>query len=279
MQRKALRSGAPSTGPSSTPAGNRAAGMLLIAAAFLAGCNGSVDLPETIVPNEDPIANAGPDQTVKASETANLDGRGSRDPDGDLFTYAWNFESIPAGSAATLVVDTDKTPHLASFDTDVPGNYVARLTVEDVFGGSGTDTVTVTAEEVPTRPPVANAGPDQKHTFSQMTIFLDGTGSSDPDGDALTYAWEIVDFAPIGALPDVPVALIGADSATPSFDIFDPNTHIGIYTIELTVSDGTLSDTATVVVTIEKALPTASILFGSGLVLGAIFGLRRRWRA
>ncbi|MFW2405289.1 MAG: hypothetical protein ACN4GT_11030, partial [Gammaproteobacteria bacterium] len=60
---------------------------ILASTAFLYGCpDGSVDLPETIIPNTDPVANAGPDQTLLATETANLDGSASNDPDGDFFT-------------------------------------------------------------------------------------------------------------------------------------------------------------------------------------------------
>ena len=54
----------------------------------------------------------------------------------------------------------------------------------DTHGASATDDVTVTINT----PPVADAGSDQ--TVSPgTTVTLDGSGSSDADGDTLTYAW------------------------------------------------------------------------------------------
>lgn len=45
--------------------------------------------------NEDPVANAGPDQRVQARAGVELDGSGSSDPDpGDLFTFSWELTGL-----------------------------------------------------------------------------------------------------------------------------------------------------------------------------------------
>jgi hypothetical protein len=58
------------------------------------------------------------------------------------------------------------------------------------------------------QPPVADAGADQ-YSVPAGLVFLDGRGSSDPNGDELTYHWEQVSGPP-GTLSD-------PNSPTPSF--------------------------------------------------------------
>ncbi|MFW6331095.1 MAG: PKD domain-containing protein, partial [Gemmatimonadota bacterium] len=88
-------------------------------------------------------------------------------------------------------------------------------------------------------PPVADAGEAQT-LYVGETVELDGWGSSDDDGDDLTYAWS---FA---AKPDTSAATIqGASSAGATFVPDVP----GTYEIALTVSDGEDSDTDHVTVT------------------------------
>ena len=270
-----------STCPGARRPGRRGArlSVLLVAALLLAGCFGGGDgAPMTDPDNRTPVANAGPDQTELNQITVMLDGSASSDADGDELTFSWAFASRPSGSNATLTGADTETPE---FTPDVVGDYVVRLTVDDGFAsGTNSDTVTVTAEDPGTQPPVADAGPDQDVSYTPpgITVNLDGTGSSDPDMDPLSFSWQIVEFTPAsGVPPQQPVVLFGADTATPFFDVDAPD-QLGVYRIELTVSDGTLQDTDEVLITVTKGMPAASLLFGSGLFGAAAFTWRYRRR-
>jgi len=90
------------------------------------------------------------------------------------------------------------------------------------------------------RAPIANAGIDQTVEQTSATgteVQLDGSASSDPDGDALTYEWTWGDQTASGATPIVTLPP-------------------GLTTITLTVSDGQLTGTDTVNVTVRDTTPT-----------------------
>jgi hypothetical protein len=177
--------------------------------------------------NRPPVANAGPDQTVAPASTATLNGSGSTDADGDPLTFAWSFIARPAGSAATLSNPTGITPTVA---VDLPGDYVVGLVVNDGSVNSAQDTITISTTN---SPPAADAGPDRSaHVGSN--VVLDGTGSSDADGNPLTFAWSVVS-RPAGSAASINFPT----SVSPTFvpDV------AGSYLIQLIVNDGLLTST------------------------------------
>ncbi len=143
---------------------------------------------QLVAGNTPPVASAGSDQNVLVGETVLLDGSGSTDADGDPLSYLWSLTSVPPGSAAAL---SDPTAMSPSFVADVSGTYVAQLIVNDETDDSVPDSVLVTAQAEPVNtPPVADAGPDRSVTVGE-TVTLDGSGSTDGDGDALSFRWSL----------------------------------------------------------------------------------------
>ena len=204
-----------------------------------------VKIRATATANTPPVANAGPDQTVPVPSTVQLDGSASRDADGDKLAYGWLLVKRPLGSRAYLKNRLSAKP---TFVADKAGQYVAQLIVFDGRAFSASDRVTIKAGAVANTPPVANAGPDQTATVG-ATVQLDGSGSSDADGDALTPAWSFV------SRPTGSTATLSNPTA------FDPTFVLdkaGTYVVQLIVHDGHASSTADrVIISTLNSAPVA----------------------
>src|SRR3989442_2605415 len=104
------------------------------------------------------------------------------------------------------------------------------------------------------RAPVANAGSGVSGLEGSPVSF-DGSASSDPDGDALTYSWDFGDHSP------------AATGATQAHTYADN----GTYSVSLTVSDGKASSTATTTATIANVPPTVYAFAGGTILPGETF--------
>jgi PKD repeat protein len=191
--------------------------------------------------NRAPNADAGANFASGLGGQAALDGSGSGDLDGDYLSYSWEITSAPAGSAASVMNDDEEQ---AFFVPDVVGTYQVRLTVDD-FEFSDSDTVTIVVSDggPVNAPPTADAGSDRT-VPTGVAETLDGSGSDDPDGDTLTFAWAI-DSAPAGSSASVASASSEVTSFTPDVE--------GAYQVTLTVSDGVFDDSETVTITASGA--------------------------
>ena len=198
--------------------------------------------------NQAPVADAGANQTVNELTPVALDASASFDPDGEAMTFNW---SQTAGDPVVLM-DADQP--IASFTAPevTSGPIVLEFTVV-VDDGLDTDLATtlVTVENV-NHQPVADAG-DTQAVNEGDPVTLNGSGSSDPDGDALDYQWT--------QTSGTPVALDLTDPAHPAFIAPDVDGNETL-AFELIVSDGLLSSdpsVATVLVSDRFAPPVCDL--------------------
>ncbi len=139
-------------------------------------------------PNLAPIANAGADITITLPvATASLDGSASTDPENKTLTYLWSYVSgpTPYSFADPAAVKTTVTG-LAE------GVYQFQLQVTDAGGLTAKDIVTVTVKPVvipPNKLPIANAGTGFSVTLPAPLIQLNGSASTDADGEIVSWKW------------------------------------------------------------------------------------------
>ena len=155
-----------------------------------------------------PVADAGPDQAgIGEGETVQLDGSGS--VGAHALRYAWT--QLPGGPRVALSDAAAVRPHFAA-----PANLRRMTTLEfglvvtDAVNGRSSmqDAVRIVVYGA-NDAPVADAGPDQDELEGGAAVRLDGSGSRDPEGDAIAFQWR--------QLRGPPVALSSAASVRPVF--------------------------------------------------------------
>jgi subtilase family serine protease len=192
--------------------------------------------------NQAPVVNAGSNQTITLPAAASLNGTvtddGLPNPPGAV-TVTWSMDSGPgtvtfANSAAMATTAT----------FSVAGAYTLRLTANDgALSASATVAITVNAAPV-NQAPVVSAGSNQTITLP-ATANLSGTATDDglpnPPG-AVTVTW-----SKTSGSGTVTFANSAAKVTTATFSA------AGTYVLKLTASDGSLSASATVTITVNAA--------------------------
>jgi len=185
----------------------------------------------TIVENQPPIANAGPDQNVEQTSIsgaeATLNGAASSDPYNDPLTYSWTW----TGGSATGVTATALFP---------PGTTTVELTVSDgVF--TSTDTVDITVRD--TTPPFVTAGSDVT-VEAGTSVTLNGA-ATDAVSTVFTFSWS----------EDGEVLKTETGVAATSLD-FETKFNVGAHDITLRATDEAgNAGTAHVIVTVVDTTP------------------------
>ncbi|MDO8740240.1 MAG: PKD domain-containing protein [Candidatus Woesearchaeota archaeon] len=172
-----------------------------------------------------------PAKTVSGSAPFTVDFIGDAISTNPVASYYWDF-----GDGTTSNEQNPSHTYLTS------GVYEATLTVTDADGKTAADKIVVNVL-VPNAAPIANAGTDKSSAINTITQ-LDGSGSSDPEGEQLSYNWV--------QTSGTSITLSSTTAQKPSFTA----TQEGTYEFQLTAYDGELySQPDTVTVTINPNPP------------------------
>jgi Carbohydrate binding module (family 6)/Secretion system C-terminal sorting domain/PKD domain len=185
----------------------------------------------TVPVNQPPISNAGSDVTiVLPANSVQLNGNGSKDPDGTIASYSWTKISGP--SQFTISNANIINPVVSNL---VAGTYTLRLTVVDNKGASATDDINITVnnsssgyENIP--------GKIEAESYSAMSGIE--TQSTSDAGGGLN-----IDYINNGDWMDYNLSAASTGNYTVGFRV--ASTYVGSQ-IQLKKSDGTILTTVTV---------------------------------
>jgi RHS repeat-associated protein len=216
----------------------------------------SDDLTVTVQPqNQPPTVSAGPDQMIALPHTATLNGTVTDDglPAGSTVTTTWSQVSGP--SPATF---DDATLPDTNVTFSAPGTYVFRLTASDGELSARSDvTITVNPEN---QAPTVSAGQTQTISLPNATAALNGSATDDgwPYGSSLVVSWSAVSGPG-------PVVFDNPNSANTVAHF----TVAGPYLLRLTATDGELTNTSDVTITVTppNQAPTANAGSDQSIVL------------
>ena len=160
-----------------------------------------------------------------------LSGSNSSDPLGRALSYQWEIANAPRNSTnGSLTGATTASPE---FTPDVAGVYLISLVVNNGINDSLPDTVVVSAESMNPLAPTADAGEDIIDAEDCTSIQLDGSASSDPNGDSLEYYWSLQSKPADSAVTNASFSDTTVEQPTFYADV------AGDYVLSLAVFDGT----------------------------------------
>jgi hypothetical protein len=193
-------------------------------------------------------------RNVTLGALVSLDASGSTDPDLDPLSISWKLTQQPAGSTASLA----SGGATARIQPDMLGTYKVKVSALDSKGASSeTEVSLVVNNRVPNALMSVFAAPTSPKTQTSFTtavgydVLLGAGASTDPDGDPLTYKWELVS-KPAGSA--MMMTTNGNVVQTISPDV------MGLYQVRLTVSDTRGASAENLLtVNVNNRRPTATV--------------------
>ena len=216
-----------------------------------------ISINEVLIKNRKPVPSLIiEDSDIYVSDEVIFNASGSYDLDGVELEYYFDFDD---GTDSGWITD----PVVKHKYTKGPQEYFVELRVKDSDSEINS---TVLSIMVKNRVPHVDAGPDQD-VFVNQSVYFDGSGSYDPEGNVLAFVWSFGGETSTSGL--------NLDKTTHSYNhpgnytvtltVVDNNgdeslnhsySEPGSYTVTLTVSDGTFTAKDTCIVHVTDIEPT-----------------------
>jgi len=129
----------------------------------------SIEVNPVVSENKAPIADAGPDQTVRMGKEASLDGTGSYDPEGETITGEWKKISGPdveLSGAETF------QPSFIPPSVDEQTELTFELVVNDGVYSSEPDAATITVQPASSPPDDGTPPPDYSIWIALIAVIV-----------------------------------------------------------------------------------------------------------
>lgn len=212
------------------------------------------DSLQVTVANAAPVVTAAVSSTIPAGTTIGSPGSFSDRVDDSPWGYsiAWG-DGSPVDTGSVNVQGVIAQGHTYTR----AGTFTVQLRVTDRDGGQGSGSFTVTVTNgTPSAALVTPSG-----AVEGVAVAFDASGSTEPDGQTLHYAWDFGDGNTLAAAPG---------QAQPSHTYGDN----GSYSVRVIVSDPFgAADTASATLVVANAAPSATFVAPTGVDEGTGFSL------
>jgi len=179
--------------------------------------NSMVEKRFSVDVNQLPVAIAEAPNQVSPGSSIQFNGQKSYDPDGSIGSFEWDFGNYQTNG------------QIVNYAFPEPGSYPVVLKVTDDSGiSTATDTVNIKVNAPPV-PLIAG-----KHTYASGRVRLSGANSYDPDGMITSMKWAMGDGTNLTG-----------EEVRHTYD------SPGLYTVKLSVSDNSETDSSTKSTTTE----------------------------
>jgi len=220
----------------------------------------TTDVPVAIVANAT--------QSVTRGTTVTLDGSGSVAPTGALagsLTYQWTLTERPDGDASSL---SNATRAVATFLPTTVGIFRASLVVSQGEKVSEAALATITVGSTNSAPVISLSYPT---TIERgQTVVLDGSGTTDADGDTLHYRWAFPAYRDNSALVKPYGSTAPLSNANTARATFVPDA-VGTYYIDFTVYDDNIAATQRISIVVTQ--PAGAVNTAPVAVIGPVTGV------